>query len=339
MQRFLEANPRFLVQHLGEGRGQWVIPKRRLGAEYETDFLIAELDATGYVWYAVELERPQAKLFTAAGDPTKELTHAIRQIIDWRIWISRNRDYATRPVRDSGLGLIDIDPDLEGLIIMGRDADIDPATHELRRKICQTNRLKIHTYDWLLQVAEERWKVESKTNPYFLLGDLLARREESLPNLAVYRAFDGISSGTVDISATRSEDWEWVSIKMPEGRTVDIAYKAVVQYGERSEMLGKFDWDDWTEAVARIGDEYSLLVSERPISRELTEKLEKKSEGIWVESVDVYSSSRFRIYPSPQLHVLVYLEKGIDKAQAIERLLKAKAIIRDWVIGKDMHLS
>src|SRR5713226_8356700 len=60
MQRFLEAHPRILIQHIVVGGGAWVIPKKRLGSEYETDFLIAQEASGGLVWYAVELERPQA---------------------------------------------------------------------------------------------------------------------------------------------------------------------------------------------------------------------------------------------------------------------------------------
>ncbi len=42
VQQFLQANPKFLIQHLGGGHGRWVIPKQKLGAEYVTDFLVAE---------------------------------------------------------------------------------------------------------------------------------------------------------------------------------------------------------------------------------------------------------------------------------------------------------
>src|SRR5688572_27804841 len=42
LQRFFEKNPILLIQHLGGGHGRWVIPRQRLGAEYVTDFLIAE---------------------------------------------------------------------------------------------------------------------------------------------------------------------------------------------------------------------------------------------------------------------------------------------------------
>lgn len=158
MQLFIEANPRILIQHFAVGRGAWVKPKQRLGSEYETDFLIAQQGSGGLIWYAVELERPQAILFTKKGDPSAALTHALRQINDWREWLSRNRGYAAQSREQEGLGLIDIHPELDGLIIMGRGADIDTRTTARRRRLARDYRVEIETYDWLLSEARERFE-------------------------------------------------------------------------------------------------------------------------------------------------------------------------------------
>jgi Shedu protein SduA, C-terminal len=158
MQLFIEANPRILIQHFAVGRGAWVKPKQRLGSEYEADFLIAQQGSGGLIWYAVELERPQAILFTKKGDPSAALTHALRQINDWREWLSRNRGYAAQSREKEGLGLIDIHPELDGLIIMGRGADIDTRTTARRRRLARDYRVEIETYDWLLSEARERFE-------------------------------------------------------------------------------------------------------------------------------------------------------------------------------------
>lgn len=42
----------------------------------------------------VEIERADKSLFTKSGDPTSFLTHAIRQVMDWKHWMSENRSYA-----------------------------------------------------------------------------------------------------------------------------------------------------------------------------------------------------------------------------------------------------
>ena len=135
---------------MGGGHGRWVIPKKRFGCEYVTDFLIGEKSSIGFEWYAIELESPKAKMFTKAGNPSKTLTHAIRQIQDWRRWLQLNQNYASRPRNESGLGLTDITADLPGLILIGRQANIDESSNGLRRQMVTDSRIKIHSYDWLL---------------------------------------------------------------------------------------------------------------------------------------------------------------------------------------------
>jgi hypothetical protein len=136
-----------------------VIPTKRLGSEHITDFLVGEDTPHQPTWYAVELERPQALLFTQRGDPSAALTHAMRQIDDWRTWLSRNRDYASRAPEWAGLGLGDIDPELEGLVIIGRGSTLDTAVEDRRRRLARANRMRIETYDWLITQAENRAKL------------------------------------------------------------------------------------------------------------------------------------------------------------------------------------
>jgi Domain of unknown function (DUF4263) len=155
LQRFLSANPMLLAHTLGGGHGRWVIPQKRLGCEYVTDFVIGERSSVGFEWYAVELESPKAKMFTKKGDPTQQLTHAIRQITDWRSWLSRNQPYAARFRTEHGLGLTDINPNLPGLILIGRRTDIDESTTERRRQMMSDLRIRIHSYDWLLDSYRE----------------------------------------------------------------------------------------------------------------------------------------------------------------------------------------
>ena len=51
MQRFLETNPRLLIQQINGGGDAWVIPRQRLRRNYETDFMIAQNESTGLAWY------------------------------------------------------------------------------------------------------------------------------------------------------------------------------------------------------------------------------------------------------------------------------------------------
>jgi hypothetical protein len=153
IQAFLQRKPALLVRHLGGGHGRWVIPQKRLGAEHVSDFLIGDSHSFGHDWCAVELESPTAKLFNKRGDPSAALTHALRQIQDWRIWLTKNLDYAMRSRSERGLGLTDIHPRLGGYIILGRRADSKDENNALRRQIMRDNDVEIHTYDWLIDAA------------------------------------------------------------------------------------------------------------------------------------------------------------------------------------------
>jgi hypothetical protein len=149
VQRVVEEYPRLLTQHLCTQMG-WVVPQKRLGSEHVTDFLIAEQLSPGIYWQAVELESPKSPLFTKSGDPSRQLTHAIRQIQDWRIWIASNQAYASRSRKDNGLGLQEISPNLPGLILIGRRQQTDPATNARRRQMMADLRIQIRTFDSLL---------------------------------------------------------------------------------------------------------------------------------------------------------------------------------------------
>lgn len=68
IQAFLKANPIILVQHL-RASGRFVLHRKRLGTEFESDFIIGEHHSYGYDWQVVELESPRFPLFTKKGDP------------------------------------------------------------------------------------------------------------------------------------------------------------------------------------------------------------------------------------------------------------------------------
>jgi hypothetical protein len=135
LQRYLQEHPLLLIQHMGGGHGRWVIPQKRLGAEFVPDFVIGERHTGGFEWLLVELESPTASMFRKDGEPSAELWHALRQITDWRAWLERNRDYATRPRADAGLGLTDISPNSRGLVLIGRAHDLNDADRPRRQRL------------------------------------------------------------------------------------------------------------------------------------------------------------------------------------------------------------
>ena len=153
MHRFLEDHPQFLIQVLGAGHGRYQLSKPRFGAELIPDFLIAEMSSIGIQWHAVEIESPRSKAHRRDGLPNSKLNHAIGQICDWRQWLMNNIDYARRPKEQTGLGLVGIDPRVTGLILIGRRLESNDRYNEFRRQRIDRERIVIHSYDWLVDIA------------------------------------------------------------------------------------------------------------------------------------------------------------------------------------------
>jgi hypothetical protein len=343
MQHCLEANPRMLIQHLTGGRRAWVIPQKRLGSEYVTDFVIAQKTSGGLVWYAVELERPQAKMFNKNGDSSSVLNHALRQINDWRDWLSQNRDYAAKPSERSGIGLIDIDPELEGLIIIGRDAEVDQrATASRRRRLERVNRVRIETYDWLLYEARERFAaLEERArhivsqHPLYGLFDAIARnpRVPPLAEKVVNEIFEGTSTGWTAGSAVREEtEWEGVEIwPDPDEDNKWVApLKIVYARGMPADkLLQTGDWQEWTDHVTRNLDaDHSLLITEIAPDESLRDSLTQERYGIW-------SASEWYTWWDEQrvghLHVLVHLPPEVSYDEKRSRVACAREVMRRYI--------
>ncbi|MXY80349.1 MAG: DUF4263 domain-containing protein [Chloroflexi bacterium] len=153
MQTFLEENPKFLIQALTGGHGRYQIAKPRLGAEFIPDFMVAEMDSMGIHWFAVELESPRKKAVRGDGSPRREVHQALAQVQDWRSWLSRNLEYARKRRDEHGLGLIGIDATVPGLILIGRREEYPEHYNEFRRSQLDRQRIEIHSYDWLVDVA------------------------------------------------------------------------------------------------------------------------------------------------------------------------------------------
>ena len=152
--RFLAENPKFLIQVMGAGHGRYQLSKPRFGAEFIPDFVIAELSSIGVQWHLVELESPSCPVERRDGLPTQQLNHAIGQVRDWRSWLRNNIDYARRPKNQGGLGLVGIDLRASGLIIIGRRQEYSARYNEYRLEMIDRERIMIHSYDWLVDVAQ-----------------------------------------------------------------------------------------------------------------------------------------------------------------------------------------
>jgi hypothetical protein len=135
LQQFLNDNPILIAPN-----AVTIIPKVRLGSEHVTDFVITTYDEN---YVLIEIEKSTKKLYNKNGDPSADLTHAIKQAEDWRRWVQENISYARQTLPNI------IDPNC--WVILGRRKDL---THQdasaLKRKNLDNQHIIIYTYDDLL---------------------------------------------------------------------------------------------------------------------------------------------------------------------------------------------
>ncbi len=156
LQRHLGQNPMLLVTHLGGGQGRFVLPQFSLDGRYVADFMIAEGDSDGLHWTLVELESPRVRLFTGTGVPRKELAKGLQQVSDWRRHIQDNLDHARKPRTRGGLGLVDIEAEPPGIVVIGRERDLTDEDRERRKAVRRERGIAVHSYDWLAREASAR---------------------------------------------------------------------------------------------------------------------------------------------------------------------------------------
>jgi len=123
---------------------QRVIPKYQLGSDFE---LVFALEITYGLVDLVEIEASNLRLYTNAGNPTKELVHAEQQILDWLEWLEAN----ARLARDDLPGMMRP----VGQIIIGRRNSL--SSKDLirlkRRNAAWQGSIQVLTYDDLLDRA------------------------------------------------------------------------------------------------------------------------------------------------------------------------------------------
>ena len=163
IQSYLEEHPVILLHAMFDGfypaasTRSALFAKVALGGRYQADFAFCSLNSMGAWWTFVELERSDVPIFTKAGNPSKYLTHAIRQVMDWQAWLVDYSEYAK-----SELQKLFKDDTREfhyadyfrrpgnTIIVIGRRANLSPETNRRRIQLCTENpHLEIITYDRL----------------------------------------------------------------------------------------------------------------------------------------------------------------------------------------------
>lgn len=94
LHRFFIKYPIFLP--LWKPYDNVVFTKLKLGSQHIVDFAFAREDSPGFSWNFIEIEKPVMKPVTKKGDPSKELSHGVRQLHDWDEWFSNNRSHVAQ---------------------------------------------------------------------------------------------------------------------------------------------------------------------------------------------------------------------------------------------------
>lgn len=144
LQTFLASFPLALSPLAPPGGTIWCLDRPRLGSELVPDFLLASITSVGFRWAMVELESPNEKPLTKAGLPAKKLAEALKQVRDWRTWLTDNVAYAR-----GELGLKDIEANCAAYIIIGRRGGSDPKQVKTYRAL-STDGTTVMSYDRLL---------------------------------------------------------------------------------------------------------------------------------------------------------------------------------------------
>jgi ppGpp synthetase/RelA/SpoT-type nucleotidyltranferase len=115
-----------------------------LGTEFRIDFLVQRPDGS---YLLVEIENPQAALFTKSGDFSAALNHALRQVEDWQEWIEANLPTVERYF--PGIRAP------EAWVVIGRARGLADAEKRrlVRRNINMRGRVALRTYDDVLRDA------------------------------------------------------------------------------------------------------------------------------------------------------------------------------------------
>ena len=87
LQIFLKSNP-FILHPSAE-----LIPKKKLGEDFVTDFVLVATTTQGLVYILVELERASHSILTKDLVLSGPVNHAIKQTRDWDVWLEKNKAY------------------------------------------------------------------------------------------------------------------------------------------------------------------------------------------------------------------------------------------------------
>lgn len=137
--------------------------------------------------------------------------------------------------------------------------------------------------------------------------------------------FDGGGSASADVSATRSMDWEFLTVREQDFEA-DIVLDHVLDHLQEGTPITNDDWTDWRERVfEEIGERYALLVSERFAGRTLEGRLTRHSECLWSEEEEP------KLFTSSGVALLIVTGGQTTTVKARESLREARELLTQFI--------
>ena len=155
-QKFLRIHAGlFLATSLHDGV---VLSKVKLGAEFETDFVVVtDRFSAGLGYRFIELEIPQDKLFTKRSKPTNRLNTALAQVDSWKQWLLTHPVEASERFPSAG-NSVGFPSNYDFEILIGRRFGENSWQSKDRAWISETHGVSIRSFDSLTSSASlNRW--------------------------------------------------------------------------------------------------------------------------------------------------------------------------------------
>jgi len=200
-----------------------VISKLKLGADYETDFVvICEGFSKGIFYELIEIESPHSKPFNKNGQPSHKLIHSVQQIMNWRSWIQDNRHEFSRVLPYARLVR---DSNVKFKIIIGTRENSRDFIEE-RNQYTHEMKIEIRSFDSLTDNLEGKTFHES---PWIFSAE--ARQLPLQIRNKLANPF---------YKATKDADWRKICRKIEPRHSFAINYELILWMREYNDLLNRF---------------------------------------------------------------------------------------------------
>ncbi len=232
-----EDYQKFIAEHAGLFFGSptsslVTISKFEFGNDHKADFVVPHDEGSyGFVYEIIEIESPNDKAFTQAAIPSQALAAALKQIQDWRRWLS-NHPLEKAELLPSKALLLNGDERFNFSIYIDRRERLSKYD-EARRDFEKSHNIQLRSFDRLTERLE---------NYAFFNTTILSSAEES-------------RLGESDLNELANPFFqamtfkEWKTFCRKPGFHVSHMYalnaKRVLESRRYSALLGKYD--SWTD--------------------------------------------------------------------------------------------